>query len=939
MWPNSYELVDLTVEHGYDVAFCRICGVEADISSSQKQAFKNGISFAHCGCIIYQVVQCHSPDCNGRFVFRCDADLPALDMRNLILAPFEISCFEYYDQDMFIAPPENWHPGLKFRRSRDDQSYSIIMMDEPEFLEQLTKEHQIGTAHLKRICPVNPYYSALFQLVPDLHLDGVDDTSKIIYDQVKRNSMDALYSSILFLLLVSTGKSIHQQIIHELNLKGYTDQTGQESIEIKAEQVIKNEIYLIVGQIYQIFLKPMLYFEKQVSEVFNNLFNKIFFSVCSDLYLSSRRKELSEWAGMARKGTALFIDAPMGLGKTYSIVDTLSSNRHLSAIVFLPTRRLCEDFCINLTNRMAEIMNYSVRSGDKVFMVNERGQVNEKCSNDYLNRNDIYYFDGINKYECKHYDEIIEQYSRHIFSKTNQCETCEDKETCRFHKHWELAPEFRIIVATHAIYDQIFNSQDGFKWENGIKKRNRDFFIIDEDIIFSKCYQPISMAEKELREFIAAITSFLNNPVYFEPGFIKKDIFLKIDSILSQFIKCDTTSYMPPIDHDFSFLNYIKMKWAERIFEKGNVTPDIINNENYVGDYLELIETAIQRGFVIQKFKLTSKDSSEKKAYFSNPKTFQFTDETPAHVFFDGTMMDEKLIEKKLIGAKFNKLQIDIDEPFWEVRAWQNINTDLPKKRAYKNQENVKKLLNEMIPKPGGYQKIFILTSKTLREMIESWLKDTFPDTRIIIEHYGNLRGLNTAKECNIGIVLGSYILSDAVEIAMSLDFISEKFKDHNPVPMTTLNHFWSWQGSKGTRKYKEEYEIIELISKEYRYAEYRQALARTRYLFHPVSFYIFSKDKIDDYEPFVKKIGTYQYKNHIFPPRGRRKDSKDEVIKDVVCDWLKENSSVSITDIVNNYEELEIERHTIGKQLLRMYYEGTIRLYKHYQKRYSKII
>ncbi len=935
---ESYELVDLTVEYGYDVAFCSKCRAEADIPSSQRQASITGISFAHCGSIVYQVVQCHTLDCNGRFFFKCSANSPALDMQNLILMPFKMGFFKYHEEAMWINPPENWHPKLKFKRSKDDQSYASVVMDESEFLDQLEKEYETGKIHLRRLCPNNQYYNTLFQLVPEPYLDFIDDKFKVVYDHIQKKGVDAFYSSIRLLLSQTTGKSIHEQIIQELSQKGYVDQQTEilETVESRIEQTIKNEIYLIVGQIYQIFLNPILNFERQVSMIFD----KLFFSVCSDLYLSSRRKELSDWAGMARQGKALFIDAPMGLGKTYSIVDTLSSNLNLSAIVFFPTRRLCDDFCINLTNKLSELNHYSVISGDKVFMLNESGQMYEKCSNDYLNRNDIYYFEGINKYECDCYDDIIEQYSKHIFSKKAQCETCKKEENCRFHKHWEVAPEYRIIVATHAMYDQIFHNYDSLKWEKRFYKNlNRDFFIIDEDIIFSKCYQPISMAEKELREFIATITSFLNNPVYFEPGFIKKDSFFKIDSILSQFTKCDTTSYMPPIDHEFSFIDYIKMKWAERIYEKGNVTPDIINNENYVGDYLELIETAIQKGFVIQKFNLTSKDSSEKKAYFSNPKTFQFTDETPAHVFFDGTMMAEKLIEKKLIDAKFIKLPITIEEPFWEVRAWQNINTDLPKNRAYKNQKNVEKLLNEMIPELGEYQKFFILTSKTLRGKIEGWLKDAFPNTRIIIEHYGNLRGINTAKECNVGIVLGSYILSDAVEIAMSLDFISGKFKEYNPVPLKTLNHFWTWQGSKGSRKYKEEYEIIELISKEYRYSEYRQALARTRYLFHPVSFYVFSKDRIDDYEPFVKKIETDQYKNHIFPPRGRRKDNKDDVIKNAVCDWLKENSSVSITDIVNNYKELEIERHTIGKQLLRMYNEGAIELYKHYKKRYSKII
>jgi hypothetical protein len=39
------------------------------------------------------------------------------------------------------------------------------------------------------------------------------------------------------------------------------------------------------------------------------------------------------------------------------------------------------------------------------------------------------------------------------------------------------------------------------------------------------------------------------------------------------------------------------------------------------------------------------------------------------------------------------------------------------------------------------------------------------------------------------------------------------------------------------------------------RLSEQRQALARTRYIYHDVDFYIISKDRVTEYEPFFSDI------------------------------------------------------------------------------------
>jgi len=57
-------------------------------------------------------------------------------------------------------------------------------------------------------------------------------------------------------------------------------------------------------------------------------------SICTELTLSPYRDNLSDWVDKVEIGKALFVDAPMGLGKTYSIVEALVKNDNLSAVIY-----------------------------------------------------------------------------------------------------------------------------------------------------------------------------------------------------------------------------------------------------------------------------------------------------------------------------------------------------------------------------------------------------------------------------------------------------------------------------------------------------------------------------------------------------------------------------------------------------------------------------
>jgi hypothetical protein len=342
--------------------------------------------------------------------------------------------------------------------------------------------------------------------------------------------------------------------------------------------------------------------------------------------------------------------------------------------------------------------------------------------------------------------------------------------------------------------------------------------------------------------------------------------------------------------------------------------PDFVNWEGNIPNYLEVIEHSIRFGFVVQKYAKVA------KAVLANPTKYNLSD-LPPHVFFDGTLLHEKFLRHKLLGVEFEKLPIEIQSNR-QLRVWQNINDNLPRETIKEDEENAKQFVAGIIQKYGNGSKYFIACSKAVRDTyLEDFIeKKYYPSYRIEICHYGKLRGFNDAEDCDVGIILGGFIPSDAVEIAMALEFIQENLQPNKI--LTTYGNLWKWKESKAVRKYNPEFMVIEELSRSYRLAEMRQAIARTRYLHHNVDFYILSKDPVEEYEPFLQKIETHQYREYLFPPRKPRNDNKYDPIKNAVMDWLKKNETVNAIDIYNNYK---IRRQTVGEYLKKMAEEGLL--------------
>jgi hypothetical protein len=489
------------------------------------------------------------------------------------------------------------------------------------------------------------------------------------------------------------------------------------------------------------------------------------------------------------------------------------------------------------------------------------------------------------------------------------------------------------VVTTHHQYSKFARLPDVRKWykegyykkdenrkfiinEKGEKEKKeapkRSFFILDEDFVSNSCYMPIELNEKNLTVCVSTLSEFIRAFDEEEKIANANTLIDNIDKLLAQYYKCNKTSVIPPINTAFEIPKKIKQKWKQDFINKKNILPDFVDWNGNIPNYIEVIEHSIRFGFVVKKYAKVA------KAVLANPTQHELSG-LPPHVFFDGTLLHEKFLRHKLLNVEFEKLKIEIQSNR-QLRVWQNINDDLPFKNIKDDETNAKHFVEGIIQKYGKERKYFIACSKAVRyTYLEDFINSKYPSHHIVICHYGKLRGFNDAENCNVGIILGSFIPSDAVEIAMALEFIQENLQPNKI--LATSNNVWKLKRSKSVRKYNPEFIVIEELSKAYRLAEMRQAIARTRYLHHDVDFYILSKDPVEEYEPFLQKIETYQYRDYLFPPRKPRND-KYEDVNDAAIDWLGKNETVNAMEIHINYN---IGRHTVSDYLKMLVDDGVL--------------
>ena len=778
-------------------------------------------------------------------------------------------------------------------------------------------EDDIKTISTLRLYPDTSKYRNLFLILSPYKIREIEISVAVYADGVSSSDMIERQEVWKSLIEEVKGKTFLEAVKGILGPKG-VPLPSDDSIST----IITKELYyqrsLSRDQLWEIVKKNG--YEDNLDKFFRRLFKSILYPICTELSFENKRKELLQWVGKVDKGKALFVDAPMGIGKTYSIVEVLSSNPALSAVIFMPSKKLCEEIVEKLKVRIARLNNvYSsslfidwdvMNQREDIFdengshVLDDEGLYQSKFKSEFL-EDEAYYVDGINE-ECVHFDEIKNKYRQNWIRKRNVCAGCEKKGKCRFLLHDDKAQKARIVVTTHQQYERFYKNTKLHNWLKDGNKKSRDMFIVDEDIVLSKCYQPQYLDKAEIEGFLSVIKDFVG---YFEDS---KAINQKLINLYGLIGTCRKTSFIRPIDPNFKFSDKIKAEWDEEIAKIYEEMPANDDESYPVGNHLQLIEDALRYGVVVQKY------LKRHRVYFNNSLSFDLS-KVPPHVFFDGTMLEKEFLEKKLTGVQFVSHKIEIN-PLWNIRVFQNINSDITQKALSKEGPKVKRFLSDLFLELGHHKRYLILSTKKTRAIcIEEYLSSQF-HIDYQIGHFGNLRGINDAKDCNVCIMIGSYLIADAVEIAMALEFIQDKLPESQVTE--NENNFWKWEGSKSHRKYNPEYEIIEKMAKAVRLSEHRQALARTRYLYHDTDFYIISKDLVSEYDKFLPKVETIQFRADLFRPRKMRNDIKFERVKEVAIEIINEKGFVIAIDI---FRKTKISRTTIRPHLEKLVSEGVL--------------
>ena len=956
------------------------CNAAHDITDAQEQVIQRGLALAFCGDAVFQVIECRNPGCQGKVVFRSDTVSPALDMREVLLVPNPIGPFNAKEQSQILRSWENWHDYLKFQfvPAWDEPKistsefmngcnidlynslfmlaeyfYNSLFMSEENFYTCLDKEKTTGTIKLRRLLPNTlKNNKLLICLAPDkIHeilkpgvASNADGTS--LWDlTIRRETWKSILEE-------AEGKSFEDAIIEKLASIGI-EPPEQSEIAIRIDEDLFKKASSSRDQLWDIVSEKG--FDVNLDEFFKKTFRSIFYPVCTEFALENKRNELLNWTNEVEQGKALFVDAPMGIGKTYAIVEALAENPDLSAVVFMPTKILCQELTeslkakINALNekkmfaskneeeRIALFIDFykgkkPVIGVDGEPLHDDDGLILYKYEKDFL-KDQVYHAEGINSEECPHFDEIMNYYKKNWFKKGIVCEKCNEKRHCKFLKYHvgdsayhDEAKYARIVVTTHHQYDNFYHNKERHKWHvNGVKKP-RDMFIVDEDLVLSHLYKPYSLDmyhpftlynNKHLEAFIGTITDFIQR--YDEISEMRKSI----DLLYSRIKQCDKTSIIRSIDPEFKFPESFITEWETTFSNQPLIVPDYIEWSGLIGNHLKVIEHAIRFGAVVEKW------GNRHIIHFPNPRSYNLS-KVPPHVFFDGTMLEDKFLKNKLTGVEFKRIRIDVKTP-WTINVYQNTNSDLPfgkiEEEKYNVQEFARYIINDLHKEADT--NIFILTTKKIYDSyLKNFIEYEFPHRKIISGYLGNIRGLNNAKDCTVGIMLGSFTLSDSIEIAMALEFIDSESLKRDIT--RTENHLWTWKKTNKVRTYKQEFSIIEEMAKAYRHSEHRQALARTRYISHDVDFYIISKDPVSDYDPFLNNMIDKQFRADLFPPRKERKEKKDKLdeIKQKVEEWLDNdyNKTVIAQQI---YEKYGLRSKTVGKKLKEMLAMGILTLKK----------
>lgn len=606
----------------------------------------------------------------------------------------------------------------------------------------------------------------------------------------------------------------------------------------------------------------------EITLMFKNL-------LATHVYYHKHRERLSSWIKEARDCDALLVQAPLGLGKTMAISSALMENTKMSAIIFMPTTRMCKEM-------------YDLFEGTDVFCI-----------------------EGINPRNCDKFYSIMEQYNLKDFNRHYVCNRykCEKRRRCRLIKQYEEARDHRIIITTHAQYKRFVQVDDDRLWNKNGKSVERDFFVIDENIVSTRFMHPVEVPMAELNRDCNIL----------EDGSFEGPVAKNMKKLRDKVVELRESSLMAPIDRDFFISDKDREEWLELI-----KTTRAFNKQK-IRNLIEYYCWAIRNGFTVRMKELRSFEPMQQVLYLHNvERPYQELKEkcgkkTPKHVFFDATEFRADDIFKEYFPAdRVKKLSFDDVKSLGLLRVHHVNNENLSRTsflfNTGKKREKTEAYLNHIIEKHGTKINYFVITTSAHEKHIVEYFerrkiylqgdprKQRSSNGYLVICHYGNQKGINDARHCRVGILLGTYFKPVEVNAASSLphirDLLDRDYKINGEVVHYNMTG----------RVYEDRFSsTLGAIDNWIRSIEHEQGMGRTRHLYHDsVDFYVVSRDEVKDYaimrdaEHVVHDEGVqlFRRKKRTSRSPGSKAGSYDDIIFATMQRVAQEKQKFSLKEV-----------------------------------------
>ncbi len=400
---------------------------------------RRGIVYADCGDKIYQGFSCES--CNHTTVISCNRKEPLVDLNSFLLQPTPNSLQNVAEQIYLKKNRNDSDTNLNFKFlpawvesgnhaipsvSNDiTKFFSNLFVDEEKVKNRQDLENKNLEVLLRRLyLDIPRFRHALTLFNPN---QVICDVFGILDNSVPSEvDVSTKKEAINYFAHKIGGKSIHQIVtekLMEVECSNYSDKDFKE--------IYENFNQPLDGHLDISELQNMMSFVGWEDNLFKwqgwkPAIKEIVGEINQKLPFKRARKKLGTWFNTLSPGKALIVDAPMGLGKSTSIVNTLAEELDLSAVIFMPTVALCQDISRRLKLQIAQKKNL-----DDCFETAPGTFTSNYTRHDYL-ISEVFLVEGINKEECHFFDEITECYARRWYIKQNFCRRCPKTDNCRF---------------------------------------------------------------------------------------------------------------------------------------------------------------------------------------------------------------------------------------------------------------------------------------------------------------------------------------------------------------------------------------------------------------------------------------------------------------------------------------------------------------------------